>query len=207
MTDFYQNLITQKSWQVLENLRKTYDFVLIGGWAVWLYTQALKSKDIDLVVGFPSLGKLKKDYQITKNPRLRKYEAKVEEIDIDIYLPHYSRPGLPAEFILKHTLSRQGYQVPKPEILLILKQSVYEERKASIKGKKDKLDLLSLLNKVDLDFEFYKRVLKETKKENLQEQLKSLLAGTIRTTELGLTDHKMAKLKRKISKKITETPG
>lgn len=203
MTNFYQDLITQKSLRVLENLRKSYDFVLIGGWAVWLYTQALKSKDIDLIVEFNTLGNLKKDYQIIKNQRLKKYEARVEEVDIDVYLPYYSNPGLPAEFILKHTLSHQGYRVPKPEILLILKQFVYEQRKASIKGKKDKLDVLSLLDTIDLDFEFYKQILKKTKKENLLEKLKNLLKGTTRATELNLTNHKMAKLKRKVVEKIS----
>lgn len=203
MTNFYQNLITQKSWRVLGNLRKTYDFVLIGGWAVWLYTQALKSKDIDLIVEFDTLGNLKKDYQIIKNQRLKRYEAKVEEVDINVYLPHYSNPGLPAEFILKHTLSHQGYRVPKPEILLILKQFVYEQRKASIKGKKDKLDILSLLNAVDLDFEFYKQILQKTKKENLLEKLKTLLKNTVRVTELNLTNHKIAKLKKEVIEKIS----
>jgi len=28
------------------------DFVLIGGWAVWLYTSSVKSKDIDIYVNF-----------------------------------------------------------------------------------------------------------------------------------------------------------
>lgn len=203
MTNFYQDLITQKSWRVLENLRKAYDFVLIGGWAVWLYTRALKSKDIDLIVEFDVLGNLKKDYQITKNQRLKKYEAKVEEVDIDIYLPHYSHPGLPAEFVLKHTLSFQGYHVPKPEILLILKQFVFEQRKASIKGKKDKLDILSLLDAADLDFGFYKRILKKTKNEDLLEKLKNLLKSTTRVAELNLTDHKMAKLRKEVFERIS----
>jgi len=47
--DFYHDLVTDKSWELLKKLKKNYDFILIGGWAVFLYTHALKSKDIDLV--------------------------------------------------------------------------------------------------------------------------------------------------------------
>lgn len=38
---FYHNLITQKSWEVLKKLKAKYDFILIGGWAVFLYTKSL----------------------------------------------------------------------------------------------------------------------------------------------------------------------
>jgi hypothetical protein len=48
MLGYYNDLITQKSWQTLQVLRGRLEFVLIGGWAVYLYTKALKSKDIDL---------------------------------------------------------------------------------------------------------------------------------------------------------------
>ena len=47
MPEFYQDLITQKSFEALQNLKREFDFILIGGWAVFLYTKDLKSKDID----------------------------------------------------------------------------------------------------------------------------------------------------------------
>lgn len=59
MPDYYNDLITEKSWQTLQNLIKQIDFVLIGGWAVYLYTKSLKSKDIDIIVSYDSLSKLK----------------------------------------------------------------------------------------------------------------------------------------------------
>jgi len=52
---YYHDLIAQKSWQLLQSLGKKFDFVLIGGWAVFLYTGALKSKDIDLILDYPQL--------------------------------------------------------------------------------------------------------------------------------------------------------
>lgn len=44
---FYNEIITQKSFVFLQGLKKEYEFVLIGGWAVFLYSHGLKSKDID----------------------------------------------------------------------------------------------------------------------------------------------------------------
>jgi len=49
-------------------------FVLIGGWAVWLYTQQLKSKDIDIVIDLPTLDALKSAYEIEKNHRLKTFQ-------------------------------------------------------------------------------------------------------------------------------------
>lgn len=46
---YYHDLITGTSWRELKQLRRYCNFVLIGGWAAWLYTKALKSKDIDII--------------------------------------------------------------------------------------------------------------------------------------------------------------
>ncbi|OGG12415.1 hypothetical protein A2875_01435 [Candidatus Gottesmanbacteria bacterium RIFCSPHIGHO2_01_FULL_46_14] len=80
MTGYYRNQVTQKSWNFLCGLVKRYSFVLIGGWAVWLYTHALKSKDIDIVVTRADLGKLGKDFPLIKNARLKKYEINQGEV-------------------------------------------------------------------------------------------------------------------------------
>ena len=82
---------------MLQALRRDYSFVLIGGWAVWLYTRRFKSKDIDIIVDMATLTKLKTHFPVTKNNRLFKYEAVQEEIQIDIYVPFWSHLGIPAE--------------------------------------------------------------------------------------------------------------
>jgi len=43
----------------LLELNRKYRFVLIGGWAVYLYSKALKSRDIDIVIDFETLAKMK----------------------------------------------------------------------------------------------------------------------------------------------------
>lgn len=120
---YYTNLVTQKSWKLLQKLKNEFDFILIGGWAVFLYTKTLKSKDIDLVLEWESLAKIRQKWEVFKNERLKKYEAHVEEVEIDIYVPFYSNPGVAAEEIKKWTQSLEGFTLPKKEILLISRVS------------------------------------------------------------------------------------
>ncbi|MBU2578997.1 hypothetical protein KKA09_02675 [Patescibacteria group bacterium] len=204
MKDYYHNLITEKSFKILQEIKREFDFILIGGWAVWLYTKALKSKDIDLICEYNVLEKFKEKFNLTKNERLKKYEIKIEEIDIDIYLPFYSELGLPVEDIKKYTFSLEGLVAPKPEILLILKQVAFEQRKNSIKGEKDKIDIISLLSNLDLDFAFYKKMLKKYGQKNFQKGLVDLIREFTENKELGINKHKYSKFKKRILEKLSE---
>jgi hypothetical protein len=199
--EYYQDLITKKSFEILQNLKRKYDFILIGDWAVFLYNQALKSKDIDIIIEYDELEKIKKDFDLNKNERLKKYEIKTDELDIDLYLPFYSNLGLPAEEIKNHLNNLEGFFVPKPEILLILKQTAYLKRLASPKGNKDKIDIIGLLN-LDLDFKFYKNILKKYNLEDYLEELRILLKDTDQVLELNLNKFKYSKLKKKILKQL-----
>ena len=89
MEGFWNSLLTEKSWKILQEFREKYDFILIGGWAVYLWAKRQKSKDIDIVVSIDELQKLKKE-NLVKNDRLKKYEIKTGEIDIDIYASYFS---------------------------------------------------------------------------------------------------------------------
>lgn len=196
--DFYHNLITEKSWSVLLELRREYDFLLIGGWAVFLYTHSLKSKDIDLVIEYETLEKLRSKFVVYKNNRLKKYEAKVEEVDIDIYAPFYSNPGLPAEELANFKTSLEGFNSIEKEILAILKQKALMERKNSVKGRKDLIDLVSLFQ---LDGFDWRKYIDAIKRYGLREALESVRKTVIETTkidELDLNVHKFARFKRRI---------
>jgi hypothetical protein len=46
-----------------------------------LHSKALKSKDIDIIVGYDELEKLKNDFSVFKNGRLKKYEIKFEVLN------------------------------------------------------------------------------------------------------------------------------
>lgn len=195
---YYHGLITEKSFQILQDLKRHYQFILIGGWAVFFYTKNLKSKDIDVVIEYDELEKIKKNFTLYKNDRLKKYEITISEIDIDLYLPYYSNPGIPAEEIKKYTQNIEGFIVPRPEILLILKQKAYSERLGTPKGEKDKIDIVGLLQKTDFDWDFYKKLLAKYNLKGNLTQLKHLLITTTEVPELELNKFHYAKLKKKV---------
>lgn len=199
--EYYQNLITEKSFKVLQDMKRKYKFILIGGWAVFLYTHSLKSKDIDMIIEYEELEKLRKGFSLNKNDRLKKYEIIIDEIDIDLYLPFYSNPGIKAEEIKNYLNRLKGFSVPKPEILLTLKQKAYSERLGSPKGEKDKIDIISLLN-LGLDFKLYKKILKKYNMESYIEDLKNLLNLITEVPELKLNQFKYSKLKKKVLEQL-----
>jgi hypothetical protein len=159
--EFYHEIITQKSYIYLQELRKKYDFILIGGWAVFLHTRALKSKDIDIIVDYSVLAKMKETQDVFKNERLKKYEIKTGEFDIDIYLDNYSDLGLDIAKIRDNLVLKEGFAVPNREILLLLKLNAWQNRHGSAKGQKDELDILSLAISPQFNWENYKRLVGE----------------------------------------------
>ena len=58
MNEFWNELVTQASWERLQELSKEIDFVLIGGWAAYLWTGKHKSKDIDIIVDYETLAEI-----------------------------------------------------------------------------------------------------------------------------------------------------
>ncbi len=195
---FYHNIITEKSWQFLREFRKNRNFILIGGWAVFLYSRSLKSKDIDIIVDYKDLEKLKSEFDVFKNERLKKYEIKQGEFDIDIYLPYYSDLGVDIEKIKEKTISREGFLIPEIEILLILKLYAWSARRGSAKGQKDELDIFSLLFLPEFNWQ---RCLDYTRifhLENYNDFLIELVKKTKEIKELGVNQQKMAKIRKKI---------
>lgn len=202
MNGFYQDIITDKSWELLNKIKNDLDFVLIGGWAVYLYIKALKSKDIDLIVDYDGLTYLQREFNVAKNDRLHKYEVKEGGVDIDIYLPFYSNIGFPLEEIIKEIELVGDFKIPKKEIIIILKQKAFIERKAAIKGAKDKIDIISLAILSDFDFGFYKKILREHELENYRQVLAEIFRTTKEVKELSLNIHQFAKVKKEVLKKL-----
>lgn len=202
MRGFYQDIVVEKSWQILKTLKKQMDFVLIGGWAVYLYTKGLKSKDIDLIIDYDQLEKLKSDYDVYKNERLRKYEIKKEGIDIDIYLPHFSHLGLPIIEIINYQDKMGTFSLPRKEILLVTKQTAYQARKASVKGQKDLIDITALMILDDFDFGFYRKIVRENRLSHYIDAAITMIAETKEVKELGFNRHYFAKKKKAILDKL-----
>lgn len=204
---FWHEQITDKSFALLQSLRNEFRFILIGGWAVYFHTQALKSKDIDMIVEFGVLGTLKTHYDVKKNERLKKYEIPQEGFDIDIYVPGWSALGLPVSYITKHTQSIEGFIVPQLEVVLIMKCHAYQGRKGSLKGQKDALDIISLLTQQSFNENALKNHLRVLNQEYLLSQLRDLLDLFVECPELQLNQKKFADEKRRVKKLLQGDKG
>ena len=204
--EYWHALITEKSWEILQKLKGKFDFVLIGGWATYLWAKSQKSKDIDVIIDFTNLEKLKKEYLLRKNDNLKKYEIKIEEIDIDIYLPFYSKLTIPIEDIPKEEITKiEGFSVVSKEILLILKQGAEEDRALSEKGEKDRIDILSLVFFCDIDYKKYFRLLKKYQKENYYQKLINITKKFKGYQSFNMTPRQLKLKKKQVIEKIKES--
>lgn len=191
---FYHDLITTKSFAELKQLQKTTDFILIGGWAVYFYTHQLKSKDIDIVLNYDQLSKISTQYVLTKNDRLHKYEARKEEVQIDIYLPFYSHLGIPVEKLQQQTQTVEGFTLLEANYLTALKIYTFNQRGQTPKGKKDFLDIISLLVSPWVDKKKLGVILQQNKIDN--QKLLKQIRETSQIPELKLNPHQWAKRKK-----------
>lgn len=199
--EFWNETLTKASWEKLIQLAKEIKFALIGGWSAYLWTGLHKSKDIDIIIDYDTLLKLQKEYRLEKNDRLKKYEIKFDKFDIDIYLPAYSNLVIPPEDILeKYVVKIKGIMTVIPEALLVLKQGAEIERRNSIKGKKDAIDLLTLLIYAEINLKKYKDLLSKYKKERYTEELAIVIRNfDARDLQyLGIDFVKFKKWKKKI---------
>ena len=202
--EFWADRVVEKSWQVLLDLNEKYDFILIGGWASYLHTRSIRSKDIDIVVDFETLERLKMDHDLRKNNNLKKYEIVVEEISVDIYVPYFSELPMPVEDLENYTEMTEGIQVLSPEALLILKQGAEEDRSHSVKGQKDRADILNLLVNSDLNLEKYGDLLAEYGLEDYRERLLKIIRNAQKEFEyLGIENPgEVKRLKNEIAEEL-----
>ncbi|MBN2423073.1 hypothetical protein JXB41_07660 [Candidatus Woesearchaeota archaeon] len=201
---FWNSLLTEKSWDILIELnKKPIKFILIGGWANYLWTKLHKSKDIDIILeDFNSLNYLKQNYNLTKNDNLKKYEIKIEEIDVDIYVAHYSELGIPINEIKKHTTKIENITVVRPEILLILKQTAEKQRQDSIKGQKDRIDILTLVFNVEIDFKEYNTILEKDDLNHYYNRLLNIITNFKEIKYLELNPRQFKLKKQQLLKKL-----
>ena|SRR3989344_185536 len=200
--EYWHDLITNKSWETLKEIKKEFDFILMGGWATYLYTKSLKSKDIDIIVDFDNLNIIRKKYNLIKNDKLKKYEIKIDEIDVDIYVKHFSKLPLPIEEIEKNIKAIEGFKLVKPEILIILKQAAEFERGNSEKGEKDRIDIMSLLIKLEINFDLYKNLIKEYKLDGHITRLIEIINNFRDLEKLDLNVKTYKKIRLKLIKNL-----
>ncbi len=204
---FYHPEATESSWRLLQELKRKYEFILIGGWAVWLYTRALKSKDIDIIVDFDGLASLRKDFQASKNPRLKKYEIKQGSTDVDVYVFYYTDFGVPPALLQKNVRRVEGFRVLDPEYLLILKLNAVENRGMSLKGEKDRIDILALIASKSVDLKEFRSICIENRLERHIDLLRKIVEqGRSEYASLGMSNLRRVKLfKENVLESLNET--
>lgn len=126
--------------------------VIIGGVAVWLYSQALKderlmqkSHDADFYISVENFCTLRTFEVITSNRRLGKYQIMKNGADFDVYVERQSSLIVPFEAIRASAQLIDGMQCASLGHLLTLKTHAYAERKMSDKGVKDAADIAKIL--------------------------------------------------------------
>lgn len=201
---YYHDLVTQKSWEELMRLTKLVPCVLIGGWAVYLYTKRLKSKDIDILIEFDALSVLKSRYVMTRNDRLKKYQATRDVVEIDIYLPHYSEIGIPVADLLAKTRNVEGFTVLDPVYLCALKLYTLGERGRTPKGRKDFLDILSLFISSVFKAAAVRTLIAEYHLEASLRAFMDFLSESQKIPELDLSTYAYDKVKRAMVKAFAE---
>jgi len=173
----------EKSWLVLGELRELANFVLIGGWGVYLWTRKLKSRDIDICIDQENFYMLQyelqqKGYGLKRNIRLMKFEALIDDVEVDIYTPFMSKLVVPCVDVFDKKLysSIERFKVATPEALLLLKAQAAQQRWQAEKGVKDRVDILSLLKFADIKKPTLRRMLKKYDKDGA---LQSVIKRTI----------------------------
>lgn len=179
----WRDEVVEKSWQVLADMSGLADFVLIGGWGVYLWTKKLKSRDIDICIDQENFYKLQsqllqRNYGLKRNVRLMKFEALIGDVEIDIYTPFMSKLVIPCLDIFgKKLYSRiERFKVAIPEILLLLKAQAAQQRWHAEKGVKDRVDIISLLKFADIKLDTLKQVLE---KYDSRGTLRSVIRRTV----------------------------
>jgi len=215
MVELWRGDAIERSWRVLGELRKLVDFVVIGGWGVYFWTKKLKSRDIDIYIDQDNFYRLqaealKAGFLIKRNPRLKKFEALIDGVEIDIYTPFMCNLAIPCEDVFREKLVSiiEGFGVATPEALLLLKAQAAKERWHSEKGVKDRADIISLLAFADPKFDVLEKLREKYDADNSLINIvrKTLREGRTEFKLLGLSyERDGAKLRKVLEKKIKET--
>jgi len=169
----WRDEVVEKSWLVLEKLKDLADFVLIGGWGVYLWTRKLKSRDIDICIDQENFYKLQsellhRNYGLKRNVRLMKFEALIDDVEVDIYTPFMSKLVVTITDVLNKQLYSliERFKVAIPEVLLLLKAQAAQQRWHAEKGLKDRIDIISLLKFASIKRELLEQMLRKYDEED-----------------------------------------
>jgi hypothetical protein len=195
----FRDEVLERSWRVLGELKGFADFVLIGGWGVYLWTRKLKSRDIDIYVDQKNFYMLQSEltqrgYALKRNVRLMKFEALISDVEVDIYTPFVSKLVIPCLDVFDRKLYSmiEHFKVAIPEVLLLLKAQAAQDRWHAEKGLKDRVDIISLFEFADVKRDLLEQMLREyDTKHTLRDAIKRAISESrIEYRFLGLAYEK-----------------
>jgi hypothetical protein len=212
MVELWREEVIERSWLVLKHLHEIAELVVIGGWGVYFWARKLRSRDVDVYVDQNNFYKLQEKlreegFVIRRNPRLKKFEAAIDDVDVDIYTPFMCNLVIPCSDVFQERWISdiEGFKVAFPEVLLLLKAQAAKERWQAEKGLKDRVDIISLLAFVDLKFELIQRLLKryDPKRLLLNVILRTLKESRVEYKVLGLSyERDGTKLRKHIEERL-----
>jgi hypothetical protein len=160
---FWNREATNKSLKLLGSLTNHVDFVLIGGWAVYMYVGAQKSQDIDIVVDYDSLNYFRQ-FGISEYPHSKIKYSVVDGVVVDLFVEEFIDPDMPfpSKMVLDNYVRMQSIKVVDRNILILLKLWGYFSAD-EIKHRKDIIDVVSLLFYGGIDLKKVRRYVERYK--------------------------------------------
>lgn len=137
--------------------------VFIGGIATYLYCVENElpeemSHDADFTISDDDYEDLETLYEdsLHENNRLKKAQIMIRGVDFDVYKGNNSSLLFSHDELVKNSVICQNVSVPALEHLLFLKNVAYENRRESLKGIKDAVDIIkiiTIMNKKEIDYD------------------------------------------------------
>ncbi len=154
---------TNRSLEVLRALPEGLDFVLIGGWAVYLYVGNQKSEDVDIAINLDKLDFFRKYGIEGYDGTTIKYSI-INGTRVDLFISGYTDRDLPLPIskIMRDYVVIEGMKVVDRELLLLLKLWGYFGHD-EVKIRKDIIDVVSLVFYGSIGFEKFASYIKEYK--------------------------------------------
>lgn len=145
-----------EDWQRLKGIardltRRYPGAVFIGGIAVYYHASVLghefqeASHDADLYLSLTGKSEIRDEYEVRRNERLNKDSLLINGEDVDLYVEHQHKLGVPYDIVFAYAQMTHGVRVARLEHLLILKLDAAKDRYASAKGDKDIRDIVKIV--------------------------------------------------------------
>lgn len=205
---FWNNEKTEASLKTLHLLAGKIDFVLIGGWAVYFYTNAQRSEDVDIAIGISGLDFFR-GYGIQDYGGINIKYSIVGDTVVDLFIQEYADRDLPVpvkDILENYTLFEGNIKTVNREMLLLLKLWGYF-REDEAKLRKDMIDVINLILYGGIDLKKFGVLLKKykiAKRRGKDVLLEYLDKGETLLDYIGMDNDKYRREKNALKKRIKE---